>query len=134
MIHRLLGDGYASLWCKSNYSFLEGASHPEELIEEASRVGVRAIALADRDGVYGVVRAHVRARELGVHLMIGSEVTIDDESTIVLLAADGTGYANLCQLVSDGRLRSEKGISHVSWGEVCARARGLVHSGAATGA
>ena len=53
---------YTPLWCKSNYSFLEGASHPEELVEEALRLGIRSLALTDRDGVYGIVRAHVKAR------------------------------------------------------------------------
>ena len=56
---------YVPLWCKSNFSFLEGASHPDELIEEAYRQGLPALALTDRDGVYGIVRAHVKARELG---------------------------------------------------------------------
>ena len=55
---------YAPLWCKSNFSFLEGASHPEELVEEAHRLGMTAVALTDRDGVYGVVEAHQKAREL----------------------------------------------------------------------
>jgi error-prone DNA polymerase len=126
MITRLSTDSYTPLWCKSNFSFLEGASHPEELVDEAVRLGIRSIAITDRDGVYGVVRGHVRARELGVHLIIGSEITIDDDSTIVLLATDGTGYTNLCQLLSDGRLRCEKGTSQVSWREVCDRAGGLV--------
>jgi error-prone DNA polymerase len=67
---------YASLWCKSNFSFLEGASHAEELVEEAHRLGIGSIALADRDGVYGMVRAHVKARELGVQLVCGAQVTV----------------------------------------------------------
>ena len=67
---------YAPLWCKSNFSFLEGASHPEELIEEAHRVGIRSLAITDRDGVYGMVRAHVKARELGVHLICGTQISI----------------------------------------------------------
>jgi error-prone DNA polymerase len=117
---------YVPLWCKSNYSFLEGASHPDELVEEAQRLGLPAVALTDRDGVYGVVRAHVKARELGMKLVIGSEVTVDDESTIVLLAQDRSGYANLCRLITKGRLRSEKGESTVSWDEICAHAPGLI--------
>ena len=100
---------YVPLWCKSNFSFLEGASHPDELVEEAYRLGLPAIALTDRDGVYGVVRAHVKARELGIKIIIGSQVTIDDGSTIVLLSRDRGGYANLCRLLTKGRLRSEKG-------------------------
>jgi error-prone DNA polymerase len=117
---------YVPLWCKSNFSFLEGASHPDELVEEAHRLGLPAVALTDRDGVYGVVRAHVKARELGMKLVIGSEVTVDDGSTIVLLAQDRAGYANLCRLITKGRLRSEKGESAVTWGEVCAHAAGFV--------
>ncbi len=117
---------YVPLWCKSNFSFLEGASHPDELVDEAYRLGLPALALTDRDGVYGVVRAHVKAREVGMKIIIGSEVTVVDGSTIVLLAQDRNGYANLCRLVSKGRLRSEKGASAVSWDEVCAHAPGLI--------
>lgn len=117
---------YIPLWCKSNFSFLEGASHPDELVDEAYRLGLPAIALTDRDGVYGVVRAHVKAREVGLKLIIGSEVTVGDGSTIVLLAQDRGGYANLCRLITKGRLRSEKGESAVSWDEVCAHAPGLI--------
>src|SRR5574338_40447 len=69
-------DEYAPLWCTSNFSFLEGASHAEELVEEAHRLGMRSIAITDRDGVYGMVRAHVKAKELGVHLVCGAQMTI----------------------------------------------------------
>jgi error-prone DNA polymerase len=68
---------YAPLWCKSNFSFLEGASHAEELVEEAHRLGLRSVAITDRDGVHGMVRAHVKARELGaVQLICGAQVTV----------------------------------------------------------
>ena len=117
---------YVPLWCKSNFSFLEGASHPDELVEEAVRLGLTALALTDRDGVYGVVRAHVKAREVGLKLIIGSEITVDDGSTIVLLVQDRGGYANLCRLITKGRRRSEKGESAVSWDEVCAHAPGMI--------
>ena len=117
---------YTPLWCKSAFSFLEGASHPEELVDEAHRLGLRAIALTDRDGVYGVVRAHVTARETGCRLISGAEVTLADGSMVVLLAQDRTGYANLCRLLTLGRRRSPKGTSAVTWTEVCAHARGLI--------
>src|SRR5919108_1926368 len=110
---------YVPLWCKSNFSFLEGASHPDELVEESHRLGLPALALTDRDGVYGVVRAHVKARELGLRLIIGSQITLKDQSVIILLAQNRSGYANLCKLLTAGRLRSEKGESAVSWNEVC---------------
>jgi error-prone DNA polymerase len=67
---------YAALWCKSNFSFLEGASHAEELVEEAHRLGLGSIALTDRDGVYGMVRAHTKARDLGVQLVCGAQLSI----------------------------------------------------------
>src|SRR4030095_12926493 len=117
---------YVPLWCKTNFSFLEGASHPDELIEEAHRLGLACLALTDRDGVYGIVRAHVKAQELGLQLIIGSQVTIDDGSMILLLAQDRCGYANLCRLLTAGRLRSEKGESVVTWDEVCRHATGLI--------
>jgi len=108
---------YAPLWCKSNFSFLEGASHPDELMEEARRLGLPALALTDRDGVYGIVRAHVKAREIGLHLIVGSEITASDGSTIVLLVQERSGYADLCRLITTGRRRSSKGESAVTWDE-----------------
>ena len=71
---------YAPLWCKTSFSCLEGASHPSELVEEAHRLGITHLAVTDRDGVQGIVRAHVAAREVGLHLIVGSQVTIDDGS------------------------------------------------------
>jgi error-prone DNA polymerase len=117
---------YVPLWCKSNFSFLEGASHPDELVEEAHRLGLSTIALTDRDGVYGAVRAHVKTRALGMKLIIGAELTVDTGSTIILLAQDRTGYANLCRLISKGRLRCEKGESAVTWDEICSHAASLI--------
>lgn len=117
---------YVPLWCKSNFSFLEGASHPDELVEESHRLGLPALALTDRDGVYGIVRAHVKARELGMKLIVGAQVSVDDGSIIVLLAENRAGYANLCRLLTAGRLRSEKGESVVTWDEVCGHAPGVI--------
>ncbi|HEU4341398.1 MAG TPA: error-prone DNA polymerase, partial [Candidatus Binatia bacterium] len=121
-----MSSSYVPLWCKSNFSFLEGASHPDELIEEAYRLGMPALALTDRDGVYGVVRAHVKAREVGLRLIIGSQVKVEDQSIVVLLAQNRTGYANLCRLLTDGRLRSEKGESVVTWDEICRHEADLI--------
>ena len=180
---------YVPLWCRSNFSFLDGASHPDELVEQAHALGIEALALTDRDGVHGMVRAHVKAKELGVRLIVGAEVSVDDAaavpaasashdapaprrpstaltraavpaasashdaadagaasatgdaagasavpavdgaaqpSTLVLLAANRTGYANLCRLITAGRLRRPKGESRVAWPEVCERAEGLI--------
>jgi len=117
---------YAALWCKSNASFLRGASHPEELVDKAAELGLEALAITDLDGVYGIVRAHARARELGIHLIVGSEITIEDGTRIVLVAENHDGYRSLCRLVTKGRLRCEKGDAWVAWREVCEHAGGLL--------
>ncbi|HET8933286.1 MAG TPA: error-prone DNA polymerase [Polyangiales bacterium] len=115
-----------SLWCKSNFSFLEGASRPGELVEEALRLGYTAIGITDRDGVYGSVRAHLAAQELGIRLCIGSELSLDDGTTLMLLAQDREGYANLCRLITRGRLSQVKGKSSVSYADVMEHAPGLL--------
>lgn len=117
---------YAPLWCKTNFSFLEGASHPEELIETAAQLELPAVAITDRNGVYGMVRAFDAARQGKVRLIIGSQVSIDDGSSIVLLVQDRAGYANLCRLISRGHLRNVKPTCFVSWKEVAQSARGIV--------
>ncbi len=139
---------YVPLWCRSNYSFLEGASHPEELVEETARRRLGTLALTDRDGVYGIVRAHEAAKEQGVSLIIGSEITVDNSAgnparkapadistggdtvrggdTVLLYARDRSGYRNLCALISTGRLRSPKGSSTVTWAEVYEHSEELI--------
>mgnify|MGYP006296461777 FL=1 len=117
---------YVPLWCKSNYSFLEGASHPDELVRRAAELGLDTIAITDRDGVYGVVQAHLEAKLRGIDLIIGSQITVDDGSTIILLAQNRHGYGNLCQLITAGRRRNPKGTSSVFWSEVCTLGEGLI--------
>ena len=117
---------YAALWCKSNFSFLDAASHPEELVETACELGLSALAVTDRDGVYGLVRAWERARQLGIHLISGAETTLEDGTRIVLLAQSRDGYRNLCRLLTKGRLRCSKGDAWVTWREVCEHAGDLV--------
>ncbi len=117
---------YAPLWCKSHFSFLEGASSPGALVATAHELGIGSLAMTDRDGVYGVVQAHVAAREYGLHVIIGSQITVDDGTTILLLATDRAGYSGLCRLISTGRLRSPKGESSVTWDEVRDHSDGLL--------
>lgn len=104
---------YVPLWTKSNFSFLEGASHPAELVDQAHALGLPALTLTDRDGVYGIVRAFVRARELGLKMIYGAQVsvgsTVAQAEPVVLLASNRIGYGRLTRLLSVGRLRSEKG-------------------------
>ncbi len=100
---------YAELHCISNFSFLRGASHPQELVARAHALGYRALALTDECSVSGVVRAHEQARELGMQLIIGSELQLQDGPRLVLLATDRTDYAALCQLITRARRRAPKG-------------------------
>src|SRR6478609_9741684 len=111
---------YIPLWNKSCYSFLEGASHPEELVEQAHTMGLPAVALTDRDGVYGLVRAHMAARERGIKLIAGAQISVGEGGQqVVALAQTRSGYGNLCQLLSKGRLRCPKGVAYVTLEELC---------------
>jgi error-prone DNA polymerase len=106
---------YAELHCHSNFSFLDGASHPEELVEQAARLGLDAIALTDHDGMYGVVRFAEAAKEVGVRTAYGTELSfglpgpqngIADPvgDHLVLLARGEQGYRRLCRAITTGHL------------------------------
>ncbi len=100
---------YAELHCLSNFSFLRGASHPEELVARAHELGYAALALTDECSMAGAVRAHVAAREHGFRLVLGSEIALDDGPRVVCLAATRAGYGALCQLITRGRRQAPKG-------------------------
>ena len=100
---------YAELHCLSNFSFLRGASHPQELVEQAAALGYRALAITDECSVAGVVRAWQAAREYKLHLLIGSEFRLEDGLRLVLLATDRQGYGQLCRLITRGRRQAPKG-------------------------
>jgi error-prone DNA polymerase len=100
---------YAELHCLSNFTFLRGASHPEELIEQAAALGYCALALTDECSVAGAVRAHVAAKGCSLKLIVGSEVRLDDGTKLVLLAVDRRSYGGLSSLITVGRRRSSKG-------------------------
>ncbi len=101
--------GYAELHCLSNFSFLKGASHPEELVSRAADLGYEALALTDECSVAGAVRAHQAARERGLKLIVGTELALADGPRLVCLAQDRQGYARLCRLISRGRRAAPKG-------------------------
>ena len=111
---------YAELHCHSSFSFLDGASHPEELVEEAAKLGLEALAITDHDGFYGVVRFAEAAREVGIATAFGAELTVDkldispgqadpDGSHLLILARDPVGYAALARVLSEAQLAGEKG-------------------------
>jgi error-prone DNA polymerase len=99
---------YAELHCLSNFSFLRGASHPEELVERARALGYRALALTDECSLAGVVRAHQAAKECGLPLILGSEIRLEN-CKLVLLATDRRSYGAISTLITTGRRRSKKG-------------------------
>jgi error-prone DNA polymerase len=100
---------YAELHAISNFTFLRGASHPEELVARACALGYEALAVTDECSLAGAVRAHVAARERGLKLLVGSEIRLAEGLRLVLLAADREGYGNLCELITRGRRSAEKG-------------------------
>ncbi len=100
---------YAELHCISNFTFLRGASHPEELVQRAAELGYRALAITDECSVAGVVRAYVAARELDLKLIIGSEFCLHDGLRLVLLVQNQRAYAQLCRLITRGRRAAAKG-------------------------
>ena len=100
---------YAELHCLSNFSFLRGASHPEELVARAHQLGYSALALTDECSFAGVVRAHAAAKECGLPLIIGSEIRLAGGPELVLLATDREGYGNLSELITRARRRGVKG-------------------------
>jgi len=120
---------YAELHCHSNFSFLDGASHPEELAEEGARLGLKALALTDHNGFYGIVRFAEAARAIGLPTVFGAELTLDQPEIdvsrpgpadpvgehILILARDPEGYAMLGRAISEGQLAGEKGAPRIDY-------------------
>ncbi|MEK9775904.1 MAG: PHP domain-containing protein, partial [Quisquiliibacterium sp.] len=107
---------YAELHCASNFTFLHGASHAEELIERAQALGYAALAITDECSLAGAVRAHLAARDAGLALLIGAQFSLHElcapplqHTRLVLLAQDREGYGNLSELITRARMRATKG-------------------------
>jgi error-prone DNA polymerase len=112
---------YAELHCLSNFSFLRGASHPEELVERAAALGYRALAITDECSLAGAVRAHQAAKEQGLKLLLGSEIVVG-KTKFVLLATDRKSYGAISSLITLGRRRSKKGKYSLELADVAALA------------
>jgi error-prone DNA polymerase len=117
---------YVELHACSAFSFLRGGSFPEQLAETAADLEMPAMALLDRNGVYGAQRFSVAAREHNVGPIIGCELSMDDGSVLPVLVESRTGYKNVCELLTQAHLRSEKGKCAVRWDELPQFAKGLV--------
>src|SRR5688572_7191996 len=94
---------------QSAFSFLEGADLPETLVTEAAGLGMPALALVDRDGLYGAPRFHQAAMKAGIRPLVGAEVTLADGTRLPLLVEDRDGYRNLCRLLTRMKLGAPKG-------------------------
>ena len=117
---------YAELHVKTNFSFLEGASHPDELVERAAELGYTALAVTDRQSLAGVVRAHAAAKAAGLKLLVGAEITPEGGLPLVLLPTDRAAYGRLARLLTRGSLRAEKGQCRLLQSELAEAAEGLI--------
>ncbi len=117
---------YAELHCKTNFTFLEGASRAEELVLTAQALGYRALAITDRNTLAGVVRAHAAAKDANFKILIGAEITPDDAAPLVTWVPDRAAYGRLSRLITEGRRHAPKGECQLSWENIATHAEGLL--------
>jgi error-prone DNA polymerase len=117
---------YVELHTASAFSFLRGASFPEHLAQRAAELELPAVALLDRNGVYGAQRFSVACREHGVRPIIGCDLTMEDGGILPVLVENRTGYENLCSLLTLAHLRSEKGTCLIRSAELAEFCEGLI--------
>src|SRR5262245_14823358 len=116
---------YVELHARSAFSFLRGASQPEELAKTAAQLDMPVMALCDRNGVYGSPRFFSAAREESIHPIVGAELTMQDGTILPVLVENRRGYQNLCQLLTRAHLRSPKNESVIRWDELPEFVEGL---------
>ncbi|MGF1562642.1 MAG: error-prone DNA polymerase [Geminicoccaceae bacterium] len=118
--------GYAELQVTSNFSFLRGGAHPEELVERAAELGLSAIALTDRNSLAGVVRAHVAAKNAGITFIVGCRLDFEDRPSILVYPTDKQAYARLSRLLTLGKRRAPKGHCYLRFADLVDHAEGLL--------
>jgi error-prone DNA polymerase len=119
-------NGYAELQVTTNFSFLRGASHPEELFAAAALLGIEALGIVDRHSLAGIVRAHEAARTTGVRLVVGCRLDLTDGMVILVYPTDKAAYSRLCRLLTLGKSRGGKGACILGWEDVVAHGEGQV--------
>src|SRR3954468_8613740 len=117
---------YAELAALSNFTFLEGASHPQELVAQARALGHAAIGIADRNSFAGLVRGTVAARQEGIRFVPGARVTLADGCEYLAWPTDRAAYGRLANLLSAGRMEAPKGECHIPRDALLAAAEGMV--------
>ncbi len=118
--------GYAELEVTTNFSFLEGGSHPEELVATARALGLDAIAVTDKNTLAGVVRAHLAAKEVGIKFIVGARLDLQDAPSLLAYPTDRAAYGRLCRLLTLGQRRAEKGECTLYLDDVASHAEGLI--------
>ncbi len=117
---------YAELQVKTNFTFLRGASHPDELVRTASALDLHAIAVTDRNTLAGVVRAHAAAREAGIKLVVGARLDLVDAPSMLCLPRDRAAYGRLSRLLTTGRRRAPKGACDIRLADLLDHATGQI--------
>jgi error-prone DNA polymerase len=117
---------YAELAVTTNFSFLRGAAHPEELVATADQLGLAAIGIADRNSFAGVVRAYSEARTRKIKLVVGVRLSTIDGFEVLAYPADRAAYGRLCRLLSAGNLKAKKGECHLTFEEILAASAGQI--------
>ncbi len=117
---------YAELQVTTNFSFLRGASHPEEMAGRAAALGLAAVAITDRNTLAGVVRAHVAAKDAGVRAIAGARLDFSDAPSVLCLPADRAAYGRLSRLITLGRMRAPKGECDIALADFLDHAEGQV--------
>src|ERR1700747_2183777 len=117
---------YAELQVTTNFSFLRGAAHPDELVVTASALGYQAIAITDRNSLAGVVRAHHAAKEVGLRLVVGCRLDLHDGTSLLAFPEDRAAYGRLTRLLTLGKRRAPKGECHLDYADVVAHSEGQI--------
>jgi error-prone DNA polymerase len=118
--------GYTELQVTTNYSFLRGASHVEELIARAAVLRMQALGITDRNSLAGIVRAHQRAKEAGIRMIIGCRLDLTDGPSVLVYPTDRAAYSRLTRLLTVGKGRAGKGKCELYWPDLAAAADGLI--------
>src|SRR5512135_2563753 len=117
---------YAELQVTTNFSFLRGGSHPEELALTAAALGYRALGVADRNSLAGVVRAHLGCKQAGLRLVVGARLDLQENLSLLCFPTGRAAYARLARLLTLGRRRAPKGDCHLTRRDVAEAAAGQI--------
>src|SRR5437867_7965553 len=117
---------YAELQVTTNFSFLRGAAHPDELVLTAAALGHQAIAVTDRNSLAGIVRAHHAAKEVGIRLVVGCRLDLRDGTSLLTFPEDRAAYGRLTRMLTSGKRRAPKGECHLDYADVVAHGEGQI--------